>query len=293
MNARPLTLADASAIAVLVRADDEALRGRPSHVDVTEVLAWWSRTNLAQDSWLFDEGGEPVAAGWVFPYGPKAVFGGIVAQGAKGRGLGTTIVERAETAARERRLTRMHTWVLPEDAAAAALLRGRGYEAVRRFFEMAIDLDAPIPEPVLPAGLVLDGFRETDARAFLAATVEAFSDHWEWHATPFDEWWELRRDEDHSLWFLVRDGDEIAAIVRNELREQAGYVGVMGVRRAWRGRGLAKALLHRSFEEFRQRGFTRVTLHVDAESPTGATKLYESVGMVVESEAVTYEKAMA
>jgi hypothetical protein len=38
---------------------------------------------------------------------------------------------------------------------------------------------------------------------------------------------------------------------------------------------------------------TRVTLGVDADSPTGATKLYERVGMVVESSAVVYEKALA
>jgi mycothiol synthase len=290
VNVRPLTPDDAPALAALVRADDEALRGRPSHVDVTEVLAWWDRTDLERDSWLFEENGEPVAGGWLFAYGQKAAFGGVVAQGAKGRGLGSAIVERAEAAARRKGLARMHTWVLPEDAAAVALFRGRGYEEVRRFFEMAIDLDAPPSEPMVPDGLVLDGFSEADARAFHAATVEAFEDHWEWHATPFGEWWEQRRSDDHSLWFVVRDGEEIAAIVRNELREQAGYVGIIGVRRAWRGRGLGKALLHRSFLAFWDRGLRRVTLLVDAESQTGATKLYERVGMVVESESVTYER---
>jgi hypothetical protein len=34
---------------------------------------------------------------------------------------------------------------------------------------------------------------------FHAATVEAFEDHWEWRATPFDEWWEQRRVDNHSL----------------------------------------------------------------------------------------------
>jgi mycothiol synthase len=285
-----MTHDDAAVIAALVRADDEALRGRPSHVGATEVLAWWDRTDLERDSWLFEENGEPVAAGWLFAYGRKAAFGGIVAQGAKGHGLGSAIVDRAETAARGYGLARMHTWVLPEDAAAVALFRGRGYEEVRRFFEMAIDLEGPPPEPEVPGGLALDGFREVDARAFHAATVEAFEDHWEWHATPFDEWWEQRRSNDRSLWFVVRDGDEIAAIVRNELREKAGYVGIIGVRRAWRGRGLGKALLQRSFREIWERGLARVTLHVDAESPTGATKLYESVGMHVENETVTYER---
>jgi mycothiol synthase len=109
---------------------------------------------------------------------------------------------------------------------------------------------------------------------------------------PFDEWWEMRRDNDHSVWFVVRDGDEIAAVARNEARESAGYVGLLGVRRPWRGRGLGKALLYRTFAEFWERGLTRVTLGVDSESPTGATKLYERVGMHVESENVVFEKML-
>jgi ribosomal protein S18 acetylase RimI-like enzyme len=65
------------------------------------------------------------------------------------------------------------------------------------------------------------------------------------------------------------------------------------VRREFRGRGYAKALLYRTFAEFWDRGVPRVTLGVDAASPTGATHLYESVGMHVESENVVYEKMLA
>ena len=68
---------------------------------------------------------------------------------------------------------------------------------------------------------------------------------------------------------------------------------MLGVRRPWRGRGLGRALLHRAFAEFWNRGLPRVTLGVDAENPHGATKLYESVGMEVESSMLTFEKALA
>ena len=290
MNVRAITDGDAEAVAALVRADEEALRGRPSHVDSATITAWWGRTEFERDSWLFEEDGAPVAAGWLFPYGEKAAFGGIVAQGSKGRGLGASIVDRAEAAGRDRGLERMHTWIFPEDAAAVELFRGRGYEEVRRFFEMAVELEAQPPDPAVPVGLVLDRFRTRDAAAFHAAMSESFEDHWEWHATPFDEWWEQRRADDHGLWFVVRDGGQIAAFVRNECRTDAGYVAIIGVRRAWRGRGLGKALMHRSLGAFWERGVRRVSLDVDAESPTGATKLYESVGMHVESETATYER---
>jgi ribosomal protein S18 acetylase RimI-like enzyme len=100
-------------------------------------------------------------------------------------------------------------------------------------------------------------------------------------------------DYDPTLWFVVRAGEEIAAAVWNLAnRNGGGYVAALGVRRRWRGLGLGKALLYHSFAEFVRRGQTRVTLGVDAESPTGATKLYERVGMHVELESVVFEKAL-
>ncbi len=291
MNVRPIVESDADAIASIVVEDSEALTGRPSRLGPNDVRDWWSRADLARDSWLFLDDGEPVAAGWLHPYGDKAAFAGVVAQRAKGRGYGSAIVERAETAAAGRGLARMHTWVPPEDEAAISLLRERGYDEVRRFYEMAIELTAAPPEPVVPEGFGLDLFREEDARAFHDTLEDAFRDHWEWHGTPFDEWWELRRDNDQSLWFVIRAGSEIAAAVRNDAeRNGGGYVGIIGVRRDWRGRGLAKALLLRTFGEFWRRGVTRVSLDVDADSLTGATRLYESVGMHVEGAMAVYER---
>ena len=291
MNVRPIVASDADAVASIVVEDSEALSGRPSRLGPNDVRDWWSRADLARDSWLFLDDGEPVAAGWLHPYGDKAAFAGVVAQRAKGRGYGSAIVERAEDRARARGLARMHTWVPPEDAAAISLLRERGYDEVRRFYEMAIELAATPPEPIVPEGFALDAFHEEDARAFHDTLEDAFRDHWEWHGTPFDEWWELRRGNDQSLWFVIRVGTEIAAAVRNDAeRNGGGYVGIIGVRRDWRGRGLAKALLLRTFGEFWQRGVTRVSLDVDADSPTGATRLYESVGMRVEGAMAVYER---
>jgi ribosomal protein S18 acetylase RimI-like enzyme len=65
------------------------------------------------------------------------------------------------------------------------------------------------------------------------------------------------------------------------------------VRRAWRGRGFGRALLHHSFREFRRRGLTRAALGVDAANATGATRLYESVGMRAYAENVVWEKTLA
>ena len=93
------------------------------------------------------------------------------------------------------------------------------------------------------------------------------------------------------LWFIVRDGDEMAAVARCEPdRSGAGFVGAIGVRKRWRRRGVGLALLLHIFGEFYRRGQPRIALGVDAENPTGATQLYERAGMHVAYEAVTYGK---
>ena len=113
---------------------------------------------------------------------------------------------------------------------------------------------------------------------------------------PFDEWIEIRRGQHHDergpVWFVIRDGGELAAVMRNDASFNGGaYVGAIGVRPGWRGKGLAKALLARAFAEFFRRGTPRVTLDVDSENETGATHLYERVGMHVASCTLTFEKA--
>ena len=296
MSWRPLTVEDAATVAAIAGADEAAFHGRPSRVQASDVEAWWERADLASSSWLYEEDGAPLAFGWFELYGDIGTFVGIVAQEAKGRGLGAALADRGEARAHEASSPKIHTVALAEDAGAAALFAARGYEEVRRFYEMAIEMTEPSPAPTLPDGLALDEVRDEDMRAFYEALGEAFLDHWEWHATPYDEWLETRRGQHHDaegpLWFVVRDSDEIAGTVRNETnRNGGGYVGAIGVRRPWRGRGVAKALLYRTFQEFYRRGVTRVTLGVDAQSPTGATHLYERVGMEVESCMVVYGKA--
>jgi ribosomal protein S18 acetylase RimI-like enzyme len=293
VNVRPFGEEDFPAVAALLE-DDERSHGRPSHIGPNEIREWTSLTDLAHDSWLYEDADGPVAVGWATPHGEVGVGVGIVHPRAKGRGLGTELLERSEALLLARNgVRRLHQFALGSDLRAAELLRRHGYVDVRRFFEMAIELQE-LPEP---PELPIETLRETEARAFYEALDEAFQDHWEHHSRGFEEWWERHRANpnfDPTLWFLIRDADEVAAVSRNEAnRNGGGYVAAIGVRRRWRGKGYAKALLLHTFREFWDRGLRRVTLGVDAASPTGATHLYESVGMHVESENVVFEKALA
>jgi mycothiol synthase len=292
MNARTFGPEDFEAVTALLREDEEQVLQRPSQIGPSDLREWTSRTNLAEDSWLFEEEGELRAVGWADIVDDLAVGIGVVHPRWKDTGLGVQLLERSEAAARARGAARMHQFVLGADPAAAALMTSHGYRDVRHFFEMAIEQTEPPP----PVDLPVETVREEDLRDFHAALDEAFQDHWEHHSTPFDEWWGRHADNpnlDLSVWFMIRDDDEIVAVTRNEgNRNGGGYIGAIGVRRNWRGKGYAKALLLHSFRAFYERGMPRVTLGVDAENPTGATHLYERVGMQVEQENVVFEKAL-
>ena len=289
---RPLRTEDAPAAAALLD-EDEIAHGLPGKLSAEDVLSWWRRTALDLNSWTCEEGGRLVAAGWLDEYGGDVLGGGAVRPGEKGRGLGVALVEIAERRARELEGPFVREFALGADKAARALFESRGYNDVRHHYVMAIRLDSEPAAPELPDGFAIDTFRDEDDVAFHAAAGEAFAEEWGHHSLPFDEWWALRKDEDRSLWWVIRDGSEIAACERCEEGYGGGFVGMVGVRKPWRRRGFGKALLLHAFGEFRQRGFERVSLGVDSANPTGATRLYESVGMHVESDHVTFEKELA
>jgi mycothiol synthase len=291
VNVRPFLNEDAPVVAALISADEARFYGRPGRITGADILMF---LQYSKETWIWEADGRVVASASFGMHGDAANIRGVV--GDKGRGLGTEIVERGEAFARAEGATKIHAGAAEPDAAARALFESRGYREVRRFYEMAIELTEGPAAPVLPAGLVLDELHEDEYEAFYDVLNEAFAEHWEWHPDPFDEWLERRRgqhrDEHGPVWFVVRDGDELAAVTRNDVNVAGGgYVGAIGVRPAWRGKGLGKALLQATFAEFWRRGTTRVTLDVDSQNATGAVALYERVGMHVDACGVAFEKA--
>ena len=137
-----------------------------------------------------------------------------------------------------------------------------------------------------------------DERVVYDLHQDAFQDTWEHFHRPYEQWdhWMIRGgDLDPSLWFLAADGDEVVgiALCRDaETEPDLGFVSILAVRRAWRGRGLGLALLRHAFAAFHRRGKRRVGLGVDAESPTGAVRLYERAGMSVVRRFDIYEKEL-
>ena len=221
----------------------------------------------------------------------------------KGLGIGTFLLRSMETRAREEtQLAELDVRIAlrspinNRDQAAHDLHRKEGYSPLRYYWRMEIDLTAPPAPANFPEGLELRPFvKEEHADAVLDAQNESFRDHWGHHDLSFEAWAPRkfgRQDFDPTLWMIAWDRDEIAGFSQNRYRQGIGWIGTLGVRCPWRKRGLGEALLLHSFAEFYKRGTSTIGLGVDAQNPTGATRLYQKVGMRPVSEFVFYEKEL-
>jgi mycothiol synthase len=221
----------------------------------------------------------------------------------KGRGIGTTLLRTIEQRAREIIALAesdvqvvIKTTLNKNDTAGIILHQNEGYQPVQYHWRMEVVLGAPPKQPTLPEGIELRPFikGEDDVMVWQAQN-EAFRDHPGSHEWTLEEWRRIRLDDpefDQSLWAIAWDGAEVAGFSQNRYRTGIGWIRMLGVRRPWRKRGLGEALLLHSFGEYYQRGTRTIGLGVNAHNPTGATQLYQKVGMHPASEHVTYEKEL-
>jgi GNAT superfamily N-acetyltransferase len=198
---------------------------------------------------------------------------------------------------RARGARRIRNGVLLADERAQSLLRSRGYAEVRRFSQMRLVLGEPPSPPSWPDGVTVGTFSVEDGRAYHAAYEDAFADHWGHVRRSFEAWRPSHLegpDFAPELWTVVRDGDRIVAgaeLVRE--RHGVAWVSRLFTASDWRRRGLGEALLRDAFGKFWREGRREIGLGVDAESNTGAHRLYERVGMHLHWGAVVFEKELA
>jgi mycothiol synthase len=302
---RAPTMNDAQAVTDLVNLCAVA-DGDVPDLALDDVLTEWRAPsfNLLTDAWLVTTP-DGVLVGTeeaIREDTTRFRMDGYVHPAYRGRGIGTALVRLAEAWVCERLPTApgqrvvVRAGVSGNDEAAHQLFAAEGHTIARHFWRMEIQMDEPPAPSEWPAGVRVRTFVPgQDDRVLYAAVQEAFADSWEHVPPPFDEWahgriW--RKDFDPTLCFVAVDAGEIAGDAMCVARMGAGWVRNLGVRRPWRRRGLGMALLRHAFGEFYRRGMRTVGLGVDAQNPTGATRLYEQAGMRVTQRLRVYEKAL-
>jgi mycothiol synthase len=191
-------------------------------------------------------------------------------------------------------------FITQNEASKEKLLIENGYEPVRYFCEMVRPDLENIPDAVLPDGLEVRPALPEHYQQIWDASHEAFHDHWG-YAPPVEgdyERWLAEPTFDPSLWRIAWEGDQVAGMVQSFIHEAEniefdrlrGYTENISVRRPWRKRGLARALLLLSLQAVKDRGMTEAALGVDSQNLSGAHRLYESVGFKVVKRNAVFQK---
>lgn len=268
------------------------------------AVDWGGRDDLepARDIVIAEVDGAPVAfgVGFLVPRAEALVaetWGGVLPAWRR-QGIGTALHRASRDRLTAQAATdprpgprEMRAYAMDSEQGDQALFTAEGFVPIRFGFEMRRPLTGRLPEHPLPAGLELRPVVERDHRAIFDADDEAFRDHWGHRDATDADFASMfaHPDTDPSLWCVAWDGDEVAGVVMNAIfREdneqfgfRRGWLDRVSVRRPWRGRGLAKALCTASFRVLRDAGMDEAWLGVDASNPTGALRLYESIGFTV------------
>lgn len=170
-----------------------------------------------------------------------------------------------------------------------ALLQQHGFTPERYFHRMARSLSEPIPAPQLPVGFSLHRVTSHDAEAWVEMFNQTFIDHWDFHPMTVERFQhdmtEPSYDPELDLVAIAPDGTFAAfcaGMIRaedNTRKEQPeGWIGILGTRRGFRNIGLGRAMLLSGLQRLHAKGMQVALLGVDADNPSGAFRLYQSIG---------------
>lgn len=297
-------LAAVHALAVVCAAVDDP-HARPSTDDVARMLST-EGMDLARDTLVgVDADGHVQAAGIVVDVPSRVTAARVVLEGRvhpafRGRSIGRRVLvwqvgrARQRLAALEVDLPATIEVGAAEGTGALRLAARSGFVPVRRWLDMESTLDGPganAPRPALPDGYTVRAATPDDIEALRLAKNDAFRDHWGSQPMVASDWHGFltaaKSRLDLARLVVGPDGAVVAfAIVEVDPESFAargrsyGYVHWVGVVRAERGRGFAPAVLGAALDAMRADGLSAAVLHVDAENPTGAGRIYERLGFV-------------
>lgn len=191
----------------------------------------------------------------------------------------------------------LKTGVYEKDLGLKAGIEQMNCQYHRTYWRMKIDHKGPQPEPNFPVGYQIEEYVNSESALKEVHEVQttAFRDYYDFNPLSFENWqkWFEEPMNDCSTWRLVRkDGELVGYIMGNKRFEEEnyGYVASLGVLREHRGNGIARALLLDMFIRDKDRGLKGTLLHGDSSNPTGAMKLYSSVGMQTDRVYLGYRK---
>ena len=297
---RPLQLRDAAALHELMDAvavADDA-RERLSAEEVTELLTGPDLDLTSDSLGGFDDPAALRAYALVeVRSGPdlvRAILHGAVHPDWRFRGIGRAVLSWMEGRGRQRLAASdadlpARLAVMVEESARdqRRLYAAAGFSPVRWYTTMRRGLHAPLPECAPPDDVRVVAYSDDLDEPVRLAHNEAFADHWGSQPMSREAWahHDAHFAADWSYVALDRAGEVAGYLISGRYPQDwtalgytCGFTDLLGVRRPWRGRGVAAALLTTAMAAYRDAGMAYATLRVDTANPTGAVGLYERLG---------------
>jgi mycothiol synthase len=286
---------DIEAVFQLILRSDIAEYGEPDS-ELSDLQYAWNLIDLDQDAWLaMDEGREISGYGALVPSRGELRFDVYLDPEKADRRAMATLVsqceERAQQFAQEGSLTG-HTFLAHVNLRDKQVFLDANFAYVKSYYQMHIDLDETLNTPEWPEGVQVRCALAGEEDEAIYRVVQAAFERTEDEAPTFEQWREhmIRPDiYDPELWFLAVGEGEIVGTCLGIKYETEGWIRQFGVIPEWRGRGIATAMLQHAFQVFRQRGYRRVGLGMEAENER-ALRLYDRVGMKVIRQYDEYQK---
>ncbi|MCX6658622.1 MAG: GNAT family N-acetyltransferase [Euryarchaeota archaeon] len=185
-----------------------------------------------------------------------------------------------------------------------ALLEKNGYSPSWYLLAMLRPLAESIPDLPLPNGVEVRPARPEQYRTIWDAAAEAMRDERtfteeERNGEAFERYVKSSNFSP-DLWQIAWEGDQVAGGVQNyideneniELKRRWGHTEDIFVRRRWRRKGLAHALIARSYRLLKEKGMEYAALDMEAENLSGALRLYESLGYKKDKEFIFFRKPL-
>lgn len=231
---------------------------------------------------------------------PLALINGNVHTTFRGQGIGSYLLEwmgarvrQAFTGQGAGKSLLMRTSCLAPQADRVRLFKNHGFEAERFSYQMRRSLADPILEAELPAGLSWQHWSPELDPLLMSAFNEAFHGHWGVPVMNPETWHQFFIGVPQfrgNLTLLAMDGNTIAGFCINWVEGREGWIEAIGTMPAWRGRGLASALMAKSLSLFQAENLERAGLDVDTQNPSGALRLYQKYGFDVAREEIHFVK---
>ena len=269
--------------------------------DTVEGYLDWKK-QARETIWLLASDGRDVGTaigigGWHSPAGVARAAVAVI-PAARGAGVGTGLLAALSAWAQGAGHVELMGSVKENDDASLSWADRRGFVEVGRNSLLALALtaiDSPAVEPPRGIEIVSWAERPDAAAGMYEVACEAYPDvpgEEEAEVAPFEEWlaMDLQGAGDRpEATFVALAGDEVVAYAKLSLslaRPTVAMHDMTGVKRAWRGRGIADALKSAEIAWAKENGYERLeTQNEERNEPI--RRLNQRHGYVVEPGSVT------